>query len=89
MSKGSFATAGAGQGRAGHNSHFGIAVKGLAVGREGGGVVAQLRRQVVADLELVDAVLAVAGGVGALADEDLEFLSVSGRAITLISDILP
>jgi hypothetical protein len=53
------------------NSQVGVAVEGRIVRRKGRGIVAQGRRQVVALLELVDGIFAVALAVGVIADEDL------------------
>jgi len=53
------------------HSHVRIAIKRLPVGRKRRRIVDQRRRQVVARVELVHGVLAVALGVGLLADEDL------------------
>jgi len=54
-----------------HHLHIRIAIKRLPVGRKRGRVVDQRRRQVVARVEPVHGVLAMALGVGLLADEDL------------------
>ncbi len=53
------------------NSHVRIAIKPIPVRRKRRRVVDQRRRQVVALLELIHGVLAVALGIGAVADEDL------------------
>ncbi len=53
------------------HSQIRIAIKPVPVWRKRRRVVHQRRRQVVARLERVDGVLAVALGVGAVADEDL------------------
>ena len=53
------------------HSHIRIAIKPVPVRRKRRRVVHQRRRQVVARLERVYGVLAVALGVGAVADEDL------------------
>lgn len=55
------------------HSQIRITVKGLPVGGKRRRVVDQRRRQVVARLELVDLILAVALGIGVVADEDLDF----------------
>lgn len=52
-----------------------VAQEGLAVGREGGRVVPEAGRHVVARVQLVDLVRAVARRVGAVADEDLDGVS--------------
>ena len=49
-----------------------VAVEALAVGREGARVLVPRRLERVARLHLVDAVVAAACGVDALADEDLD-----------------
>lgn len=55
----------------GKNSQVGVAVERRIVWCKGGGVVDQGRRQVVALLELVDVILAVALAIGVGADEYL------------------
>lgn len=56
--------------------YVGITQEGLAVGRERGGVVGEAARHVVALVQLVDVVGAVARGVGAVADQDAADLSL-------------